>query len=296
MKNTFLFISAILVLAACKGKKNNFDASGTFEAVETIVSAEASGTLNAFAIEEGDVLKEGQVLGYIDSLQLYLRKQQLAAQAEAVLSRKPDVAAQMASLQEQVKQMEREQKRIENLFAKDAATQKQLDDANSQTAIVKKQLTALQSSLGITSQGINKEAQPLFVQIEQLEDQLQKCQIVNPINGTVLGKYAEVNEMASPGKPLYKIANMDALILRAYITGDQFAACKLGQKVKVFVDESKDTYREYKGVIEWISNKAEFTPKTIQTKDERANLVYAIKVKVKNDGLLKLGMYGELNF
>ncbi len=295
MKNTYL-IMVLIFLASCGAKKNQFDASGTFEAVETIISAEAAGTLTAFNLEEGMHLALNQNLGYIDSTQLYLKKQMLRSQVKAILSKRPDITAQVAGLKEQLLQAEREQKRVENLFSKEAATQKQMDDAHSQSSIIKKQLTALQSTLGITSSSMNEETQPLNVQIEQLDDQLKKCRLVNPVEGTVLSKYAETFEMLSPGKPLYKIANLESLILRAYITGDQFASIKLGQKVKVFIDASAKEYKEYEGTIEWISNKAEFTPKTIQTKDERANLVYAIKVRVKNDGLLKLGMYGELKF
>ncbi len=295
MKNTYLII-VLIFLASCGAKKNQFDASGTFEAVETIISAEAAGTLNAFNVEEGMQVTLNQNLGYIDSTQLYLKKQVLRSQVKAVLSKRPDIAAQVAAVNEQLVQAEREQKRVENLFSKEAATQKQLDDAHSQAAILKKQLAALQSSLSITASSINEETHPLAVQIDQLDDQLKKCRIINPVAGTVLSKYAETFEMLSPGKPLYKIANLEWLLLRAYITGDQFASIKLGQKVKVFIDASAKEYKEYEGTIEWISNKAEFTPKTIQTKDERANLVYAIKVRVKNDGLLKLGMYGELKF
>lgn len=296
MKNYIVLITLFVLLAGCKGKKTSFDASGTFEATETIVSAEAAGTLMNLSFVEGDQLKSGQYLGYIDSVQLFLKKQQLEGQIKALLSKRPDISAQVASLKEQLVQMEREQKRIENLFANEAATQKQVDDARSQTAIVKKQLAARQSSLGITTNSLNEDANPLQIQVNQLNDQLKKCRIINPVEGVVLSKYAESFEMASVGKPLYKIANLESLLLRAYVTGDQFAACKLGQTVKVYIDSTAKEYKEYEGVIEWISNKAEFTPKTIQTKDERANLVYAIKIRVKNDGFLKIGMYGELKF
>lgn len=296
MKQLFIISCSVLALMACRGNKKTFDASGTFESVETIVPAEASGTLKAFKVEEGKVLKAGEVLGYIDSLQLYLKKKQIEAQITALLSKRPDIPAQVAAAREQLSQTQRELKRMENLFQKEAATQKQLDDARSANAIAAKQLSALESSLGISSNSINKEVGPLQMQLEQLEDQLQKCRIVNPMEGTVLTKYAEVYEMATPGKPLYKIASLQSLLLRAYVTESQFAAIKLGQNVKVFIDANAKESKEYQGTIEWISDKAEFTPKTIQTKDERANLVYAIKVRVKNDGLLKIGMYGELNF
>ncbi|HEY9008021.1 HlyD family secretion protein [Ohtaekwangia sp.] len=294
MKTISTLVATALLLAACNGNKNPYDASGTFEAVETIIAAEATGTIKTLSIEEGLTLQAGQQVGSIDSVQLYLRKKQLQAQILAVLSKKPNIASQVSSLREQLKQAEREQQRITRLLKADAATQKQLDDANAQIAIVQKQIEALQSSLGITSSSLNEETLPLQVQIEQLNDQLSKCKVINPVKGTVLTKYAEANEMATTGKPLYKIADLSTIILRAYITGDQFAQAKINQPVKVLVDTDHENYKTYEGTIEWISDKAEFTPKTIQTKDERANLVYAIKIRVKNDGFLKIGMYGEV--
>ncbi len=286
----------ILFLAGCNRNTSQFDASGTFEATETIISAEAAGTIKALNIEEGEALHAGDAIGYIDSTQLYLKKRQVEAQIAAALSRRPDINSQVAALQEQLKAAQREQQRISNLVKADAATQKQLDDATTQIDVIKKQIDALESSLGITSQSINQESVPLKVQIDQLNDQLAKCRLVNPLEGTVLTKYAEANEVATPGKPLYKIADLGTVILRAYVTGDQLSQLKLNQQVKVFTDNGKDKYREYPGTISWISSTAEFTPKTIQTKDERANLVYALKIRVKNDGLLKLGMYAEVKF
>lgn len=282
-------------LLSCSNKnEDKYDASGTFEAVETIISAQASGTIKELNLEEGQTLQKGQTVGYIDSLQLYLKKQQLQAQVKATLSGKPDITAQTAALQEQLRQAQREQKRTSNLLRADAATQKQLDDANTQVDVVKKQISALQSSLGITSSSLTDQTKPLRVQIQQINDQLQKSKIINEVSGTVLTKYAEVNEVTDMGKPIYKIAELNTIILRAYITGNQIPHVKVGQQVKVLVDQTKDTYKTYNGTIEWVSNKAEFTPKTIQTKDERANLVYAIKIRVKNDGFLKIGMYGDV--
>ncbi|MBL7841834.1 MAG: HlyD family efflux transporter periplasmic adaptor subunit [Cyclobacteriaceae bacterium] len=292
MKKLIIILAAFV--AGCAGGEIKYDASGTFEAVETIVSAEANGIIKRFTIEEGQELKANQVVGYVDSVQLYLKKKQLEAQIAAVLSKKPNIATQIASLQEQLRQAQREQTRVENLLKADAATQKQLDDATAQVEIIKKQIAAQESSLGITSKSINEESGPLTVQIAQLEDQLSKCKIVNEVNGTVLTKYAEVNEMTATGKPLYKIADLSEIILRAYVTGDQLPDLKLGQHVTVLIDAPENSYKEYPGEIQWISSKAEFTPKTIQTKDERANLVYAVKIRVKNDGLIKIGMYGEV--
>ncbi|WP_316836724.1 HlyD family secretion protein [Pedobacter nutrimenti] len=281
-------------LISCNKSEDKYDASGTFEAVETIISAQASGTIKELNLEEGQTLQKGQTVGYIDSLQLYLKKQQLLAQVKATLSGKPNITAQTAALQEQLRQAQREQKRTSNLLRADAATQKQLDDANTQVDVVKKQISALQSSLGITSSSLTDQTKPLSVQIQQINDQLHKSKIVNEVSGTVLTKYAEVNEVTDIGKPIYKIAELNTIILRAYITGSQIPHIKVGQQVKVLVDQTKDTYKTYNGTIEWVSNKAEFTPKTIQTKDERANLVYAIKIRVKNDGFLKIGMYGDV--
>lgn len=289
------FAGLILFLAACNNE-SKFDASGSFEAVEVIISAEANGTLKEFNVEEGQTLLSGQYIGYVDSVQLYLKKKQLESQMAALLAKKPDIAIQLSALQEQLKATETEQKRIDNLVKSGAATTKQLDDINGHIEIIKRQIAAQKSTLVISSDGINKDIQPLQIQVEQLDDQLQKCKIINPINGTVITKYAEQNEMATTGKALYKIADLSTIILRAYVSGDQLSLIKLNQKVKVHTDDGSGGFREDEGTITWISNKAEFTPKTIQTKDERANMVYAIKIKVKNDGTYKIGMYGEINF
>lgn len=295
--NTKIIIAiAALTLVSCGNNDNQFDATGTFEAVETIVSAEANGTIKTLKIEEGQQLQAGQSIGYIDTVQLSLKKKQIEAQVAAVLSRKPNIGTETAALQEELRHAKQEQNRIASLVKADAATRKQLDDATSQIEVIRKRIAAQQTILGTTSASLTDEAQALAAQLEQIDDQLAKSAIINPINGSVLTKYAEVNEMAATGKPLYKIADMSTITLRAYVTGSQFSQVKIGQKVKVFVDSDSEDYRSYDGTIEWISDKAEFTPKTIQTKDERANLVYAIKVKVKNDGLLKIGMYGEIKF
>jgi Multidrug resistance efflux pump len=285
-----------LLLASCAPEQHHYDAAGTFEAVETIVSAEANGAIKELNIVEGQHLHAGQAVGYVDSTQLHLQKRQLQSQIAAMLSKRPDIRAQVAALQEQLRQAIREQQRIAGLVKADAATLKQLDDADAQVAIIKKQIAAQQSSLGITTASITQEASPLEIQIAQLEDRLAKSRIVNPVEGTVLVKYAEVNEVAATGKPLYKIADLSTIILRAYVTAPQFAQLKLNQQVTVLVDGADGGYREYEGLVEWISDKAEFTPKTIQTKDEREHLVYATKIRVKNDGLLKIGMYGEVRF
>jgi len=297
-----------ILLSACKDNKNKYDASGTFEATETIVSAEANGVIKAFNIDEGQTLDSGQQIGYIDSTQLYLKKKQLEAQIKATGAKLPNISAQTAQFKQQAAVTQsrfdylvKEKNRIQNLVNADAATPKQLDDIKAQIEetqeqikAIKKQGAAQTSALQTQRSGISSEVKPLNIQIEQINDQLQKSKIINPVNGIVLTKFVEADEMATIGKPLYTIADLSTITLRAYITGDQFTSIKPGQKVKVFVDDTSGKMKEYEGIVSWINNKAEFTPKTIQTKDERANLVYAIKINVKNDGTLKIGMYGEI--
>jgi HlyD family secretion protein len=291
-----LAIVSVALFASCKSSGTDSDASGAFESVETIISTEAAGTLVQFNVEEGQLLTAGQRIGYVDSLQLYLRKMQLLAQVNSTLGQQPDIPVQVAALQSQLAEAERNQKRTVNLFNAKAATQQQLDDANSQVETFNKQIEAQRSALGITSHTLSLETAPLQRQIDQLNDQLRKCQVINPVRGTVLTKYAEAHEVMSPGKALYKIAVTDTLILRAYITGTQLGQAKLGQKVTVQTDDGTKKFRTYTGTVYWISDKSEFTPKTIPTKEERADLVYAIKVRVPNDGFIKIGMYGQLKF
>jgi len=288
--------SMVVFLSACDKNQHSFDASGSFVAVETIISAEATGVLKKFDVREGQTLRAGQNIGYIDSMQLHLKKKQLEAQVTALLGKRPNIPVQLSALQEQLRTVEKEKTRIVHLVKGDAATPKQLDDINAEIEVLKKQIAAQQSSLAISSDGIGKDVVPLQVQIEQIEDQLSRCKIINPINGTVLTKYTEANEIATFGKPLYKIADLSTIILRAYVTGNQLPEVKLNQIVNVWTDDGKGGYHTTEGTVTWISDKAEFTPKTIQTRDERANKVYAIKVSVKNDGLYKIGMYGEISY
>lgn len=295
--HTQLVISCLigfLLLSSCQNKDPEFDATGTFEAVETIISAEASGTLKEFDLQEGQQLAAGQHVGYIDTVQLFLKKRQLETQAKVVLGKKPSVNTQLAALQSQLYTAQRERGRIQNLLKDDAVPAKQLDDINAQIDLISKQIAAQRSTLDLSVSSIDKDVQPIEVQMLQIEDQLQKSKIINPMAGTVLTKYAEVNEMASVGKPLYKIADLSNLILRVYISGDQLPLIKLNQQVKVFTDDGNGGFKETQGTITWINDKAEFTPKTIQTKNERANQVYAVKILVKNDGSYKIGMYGEI--
>ena len=296
MKRISIIITSLFILASCGKKENSFDASGSFETEETIISAQASGTIEQLNMEEGALLNAGQYVGYIDTTQLFLKKQQLMAQINAVMSQQPDIPEQLGALQSQLRAAEKEQQRFTRLVAQDAAPQKQLDDITAQVRMLRQQIEAQRSSLNITSRSLSEQATPLRVQIDQINDQIAKSKIINPVKGTVLVKYAEEHELTAAGKPLYKIADLSYLTIRAYITGDQLPLVRLNEQVTVFVDSTKDNYRQLHGIITWISDQSEFTPKTIQTKDERANLVYAIKIRVNNDGSLKDGMYAAIKF
>lgn len=296
MKRIIKTLLLTLYLFSCREDEHGFDAAGTFEAEEVIISAQVPGTIGQLDVQEGTTVDAGAVLGWIDSTQLHLRKKQLLARIDAILAKRPDIATQLAAYHVQLETALREQERVTNLFKADAATQKQVDDARAQVALIRRQKEAHRSSLDLSSQAMVSETLPLSAEVEQLEDQLRRSRIVNPMDGTVLTRYAETHEFATVGMPLYKIADISWLWLRAYVTGNQFAALKLNQKVSVFRDDGAGGFKKYPGVVSWISDKAEFTPKTIQTKEEREDLVYAIKIRVKNDGYLKIGMYGEVKF
>jgi HlyD family secretion protein len=284
------------------------DASGTFEADEVVVSAEVPGRILNFNVQEGSTFAKDSVVGTIDSVTIALQKEQVQASIAALSERTSNVEPTVKLLQDQLlvqesqlKTLERERTRTENLVKQDAATTKQLDDINAQIDVLKKQIGVTRQQINVQrgnfqtqNKGILSESEPLRKRVAQLNDQLSRTNIVNPVAGTVIAKYAEAGEVVSTGKALYKIADLSYLNLRAYLTGDLLPSVKLGQKVTVLIDDPKEEYRKYEGTITWISDKAEFTPKTIQTKEERANLVYAIKVRVKNDGFLKIGMYGEV--
>ncbi|KAF2342606.1 HlyD family secretion protein [Flavobacterium tistrianum] len=290
----FYFLIPAILMFSCNDKENDFDASGSFEAVETILSAEANGQILQLNVEEGQQLEAGQKVGFIDSTQLAINKMQLRQNEKAILSGKPQIEIQTESLKRQLDNAILDRNRTEKLVKGGVASQKQLDDINSKVAALQAQIKAQKSSLETTTENLTQQGNTVGVQLKGIEDQLSKSVIVNPIKGTVLAKYAEQYEMAVIGKPLYKIANLETLDLRAYITGTQLSQIKIGQQVKVRIDQGEKKYKEYQGTIAWISDKSEFSPKTIPTKDERANLVYAIKVRVKNDGYLKIGMYGEV--
>jgi HlyD family secretion protein len=303
-------ILSTILLIACNRNGKKFDASGTFETDEVIVSSSSTGKILSLDVEEGDTISQNKIVGTVDSENLALQKEQVQASIQALGEKTMNVSPQVKLLEDQQRvqesqlaNLEHERTRIENLLKQDAATAKQLDDINAQIDMVKKQIAVTQQQINVQRNNVStqnrsilSEGKPLQKRVEQLNDLLNKSNIVNPINGTVISKYAEEGEMTSTGKAIYKIADLSTLTLRAYITGGQLSQVKLGQQVKVLVDNGADKYREYPGTITWISDKAEFTPKTIQTKEERANLVYAIKIKVKNDGYLKIGMYGETEF
>lgn len=291
-----VYIAALAMLIVSCSKQTEFDAQGTFEATEIVVSSEATGKILHFEAEEGNLVEAGQLVGAIDSLQLHLQRKQLMAQQSALLNSRPDVKKQVSSLREQIAKQKSELRRIENMLRDGAATQKQHDDISAHIRVLEGQLEATLSTLGKNTASINDNSAALEAQIAALDDRIVKCHIVAPSNGTVLVKYAEAGELATVGKPLMKIANLEKIYLRAYITADQLTNLQLGQAVTVFSDQGEEDRRSYEGKITWIADKAEFTPKTIQTRDERANLVYAIKIAVKNDGLIKQGMYGEVKF
>lgn len=310
MKSFVKLFSAgsMLLFAGCHNKNGRNDAIGTFEAEEVVVSVMANGKILSLKIDEGSVLTKDSIVGYIDPANLSLQKQEVEASIESLGQQTINVEPQVRLLekqsavqQSQLDNMVHEKTRIENLLKQDAATGKQLDDINAQIDLVNKQMSVTrqqinvqQNNIATQNRSILSNTKPLQKKIALLDDLLKKTGILNPINGTVITKYAEEGEMISSGKPLYKIADLSYLNLRAYVTGVQLPEIKLGQTVKVIIDQGAKKYKEYSGTIIWISDKAEFTPKTIQTKEERANLVYAIKVKAKNDGYLKIGMYGEV--
>lgn len=297
MKRTILIFGLLsLILSSCSNNKNKFDATGTFETTEVIVCSEAIGKILSFDIEEGDIVKAGQQIGIIDTIQLALQKKQLMTNAQSIDMQRPDIITQLASLKDQISQAKKDKQRLENLVVSKVANQKDLDDVNSKIKILSSQLAATQSSLDKSNRSLLLQSSSVGIQVEQIDDKLSKCRISSPIDGTILTKYVNKGEYASTGKPMFKVSDINNIYLRAYITNAQLTQIKIGQKVKVYADKGNKDYKEYEGIITWISASAEFTPKTIQTKDERENLVYAIKVLVVNDGFIKRGMYGEVKF
>ena len=291
MKASYLF-AALLLLAACNTNKERSDAYGNFEAVETTISAEANGKLLSFKLEEGQTLNAGVPVGLIDTVDTQLKLLQLKAQLYSVGSRTDNLNAQIAVFDKQAENLQIDKNRIAGMFKDKAATQKQLDDVNGALDVVTKQKDAVT----VQFKGVKDDASVVRRQIDQLKEQISRCHIRNPVKGTVLAKYVEQNEVVTMGKALYKIADISTLDLKVYVTGSQLSDVRIGKEVKVLIDKSNGTIKRISGKVSWVSDQSEFTPKIIQTRDERVNLVYAVKIKVKNDGSLKIGMPAEVNF
>ena len=283
-------------VVSCSTQEKEYDATGTFEATETTVFAEQSGALLTFNISEGDRITQGQEVGLVDTTQIWLKIKQLGATKQVYQSQKPDMQKQIAATRQQLAKAQQEQRRYQELVADGAAPSKMLDDAKSQVLLLQRQLDAQISSLNTQLSTLNSQQAATDVQVSQLRDQLSKCHVLAPISGTVLEKYVEQGEFVATGKPLLKVADTENMFIRAYVTSAQLQTVKVGQTVKVFADYGNGQKKEYDGTVSWISSRSEFTPKTILTDDERADLVYAMKVAIKNDGFAKIGMYGEVKF
>jgi len=288
-------LALLYCFTACNRNANESDAYGVFEATEIIISSEANGRVLEFNVQEGNFYQKGEQLGYIDTIQLYLQIQQLDASIKAALARRPDIPSQVRTLQDKLSTLEKEEMRLNNLVNANAASTKDLDNLIAEINITKSQIAATKSTLNTTSQSIIEEVEAMRFQKMQLTNAIEKCHLHVPISGTILKKYIETNELAYQGRPLYKIADLNNMYIQVYVTEDQLASLRIGQKVKVNMDAGSGN-KQFDGKITWISPKAEFTPKMIQTKKERVNLVYAVKVWFKNDGSAKIGMPGDVNF
>lgn len=287
---------SLLVGAGCSNDRNQYDATGNFEATEVTVSSEVNGRIVEFPVTEGSIVSRGEEVGLIDTTQLHLQRLQIESNILALRSSRPDVEEQLAPVEEQLAKQQRERIRIENLMKADVATEKQLDDITSAIAVLEKQLDAQRAALGNSSKSLDAQTAAARAQLEQVKEQIARCRITAPIDGTVVAKYAEAGELAIAGKPLMKIADLDNVYLKAYLVSSQLPSVKIGQKVKVYADFGAGERREYEGTVTWISDRSEFTPKNIVTSDDRANMVYAVKVAVPNDGYVKIGMYGGVKF
>lgn len=296
MKKSIILMSAVsaMVLTACGNKDVDYDASGVFETTEVIVSSRGTGEIVSLNVEEGQTVAANQPLGELDMTQLVLKKQQLNAGKDAATSRRLNTATQVAALRQQIANLQSEQARFKALLRDGAATQKQVDDIGYQIATLQQQLSAANEQVSTANQSIDGQSAGFDAQIGQVDDMMEQAVITSPINGIILSKYAEAGEFAVPGRALFKVADVSDMKLRAYVTADQLTGLKIGQKVKVYADQGENGRKEYDGTVSWISSEAEFTPTTIQTRDERSNLVYAIKITVHNDGLIKRGMYGDV--
>lgn len=283
-------------MTACENANPEYDATGVFETTEVIVSAQGNGEIMQLTIEEGSEVSPNELLGHIDTIQLSLKRQQLTATLSATESRKLDVNKQLASIRQQIANLKTEQLRYEKLVKANAASQKQLDDINYNLEVLHKQLSATSEQIGSSNSSLSGQSAGIAAQVAQIDKQIEDCLITSPIKGIILSKYAEQGEFAIPGRALFKVGNISDIKLRAYVSAPQLTSLQIGQKVKVYADFGETDCKEYEGTVTWISAEAEFTPKTIQTRDERSNLVYAIKIAVKNDGMIKRGMYGNVKF
>jgi HlyD family secretion protein len=292
MKRYLLGIFAGIAMVSCSNDKNKPDAYGTFEATEVMVSSQATGQIMKFEVEEGQIIDSGRIVGYIDTTDLYLKRKQSIETRDATASRKDDVVSEIAVQEQNRENVLVEKSRVERLLKDGAATQKQMDDITASLNLIDKQVASLKIQFG----GISSQVASITQQIAQLNESISRSKIINPINGTVLTKYAEKDEIATYGKPLYKIADLSEITLRAYVGGTQLPYIRLGSTIDVAYDKDENTNTHVRGIVSWVSPSAEFTPKTIQTKEERVNLVYAVKVRVKNDGSMKIGMPGEIRF
>ena len=296
MKKIIAMAGVALVLNACGRKERQYDATGVFEATETTVYAEQTGALLTFNVEEGDTVGRNREVGLIDTTQLWLKMKQAEAMKSVYQSQKPEQEKQIAVTRQQLAKAKQDQQRYKERVADGAAPGKMLDDANSQVEVLQRQLDAQLSSLRVNTNALDKQMDATDVQAEQLRDQIRKCHILVPAKGTVIEKYVERGEFVSAGKPLFKMADTENMFIRAYVTSAQLKNIKTGQKATVFADYGNGEKKEYEGRVTWISSRSEFTPKTILTDDERADLVYAVKVAIKGDGYVKMGMYGEVLF
>ena len=296
MKKIIAMAGVALVLNACGRKERQYDATGVFEATETTVYAEQTGALLTFNVEEGDTVGQNREVGLIDTTQLWLKMKQAEAMKSVYQSQKPEQEKQIAVTRQQLAKAKQDQQRYKELVADGAAPGKMLDDANSQVEVLQRQLDAQLSSLRVNTNALDKQMDATDVQAEQLRDQIRKCHILVPAKGTVIEKYVERGEFVSAGKPLFKMADTENMFIRAYVTSAQLENIKTGQKATVFADYGNGGKKEDEGRVTWISSRSEFTPKTILTDDERADLVYAVKVAIKGDGYVKMGMYGEVLF
>lgn len=296
MKKIIAMAGVALVLNACGDKEREYDATGVFEATETTVYAEQTGVLLTLNVEEGDTVGRNREVGLIDTTQLWLKMKQAEAMKSVYQSQKPEQEKQIAVTRQQLAKAKQDQQRYKELVADGATPAKMLDDANSKVEVLQRQLDAQLSSLRVNTNALDRQMAATDVQAEQLRDQLRKCHILIPAKGTVIEKYVERGEFVSVGKPLFKMADTENMFIRAYVTSAQLRNIKTGQEATVFADYGNGGKKEYEGRVTWISNRSEFTPKTILTDDERADLVYAVKVAIKGDGYVKIGMYGEVLF